>query len=51
MWNKSVNADVDVELSDVGKAALELQYIVDKSKKKIMEQKGRLYVLMTVKKM
>ena len=47
--NKSFNSDVDIELGDIGKAAVELQDLVDKIKKKITEQRARLYVFITVK--
>lgn len=47
--NKSFNSDVDIELGDIGKAAVEFQDLVDKIKKKITEQRARLYVFITVK--
>ncbi|MXQ94449.1 hypothetical protein E5288_WYG022432 [Bos mutus] len=47
--NKSFNSDLDIELGDIGKAAVEFQDLVDKIKKKIIEQRARLYVFITVK--
>ena len=47
--NKSYNSDLDIELGDIGKAAVEFQDLVDKIKKKIIEQRARLYVFITVK--
>lgn len=44
MLNKSFNSDVDIELGDIGKAAVKIQDLVDKIKKKIIEQRARLYV-------
>lgn len=46
--NKSFNSDVDIELGDIGKAAVEFQDLVYAPRRKLL-QRAKLYVFITVK--